>query len=61
MPVVPSERKAIQSVSATLRANAAGTYSYGDPLKVSEIDSVSVEVEPTQGGVVLKATYDVTL
>jgi hypothetical protein len=61
MPVVPSERKVVQSVSAAMRATAAETYSYGDPLKVSEIDTVSVQVEQAKGGVTLKATYDVSL
>ncbi len=59
--VSPAQSEAIQSIAATLRQKAANPYAYGNPLHMSDMETVSATVESVPQGVRLVVLYDVAL
>ena len=59
--VSPAQVEAIQSIAATLRQKAANPYTYGAPLRMSDMETVSATVESMPHGARLVMLYDVAL
>jgi len=51
----------LQNMGRALKDNAVKPYSYGDPIRLSEVESVAVKVEPAPGGKVVAVLFQVTL
>lgn len=61
LPVVASDREALRSIAEKLRDSAGEAYTYGDPLAMSEMETVSLRVEASPPGSKLIVLYDVAL
>jgi hypothetical protein len=63
LPADERRTSQLESLASTLANEAATTapYTYGDPIAIPELATVSLSVKSTNGGVVLEITYDVAL
>jgi hypothetical protein len=61
LPVTPEDEQRITRTARLLEASADDTYTYGEPLQLSEIASVSVTVEVSPAGTRLVVLYAVIL
>ena len=63
LPAHERRTSQLESLASTLANEAAknAPYSYGDPIAIPELATVSLVVTATTGGVMLEITYDVAL